>query len=193
MHAAITIIKDEHRALAAVLRGLEHLAKQIDEKGKEPDFALLKSMLDYIVAFPDKLHHPKEDAYLYRLLRVREPATAAVLDELEEEHRQGPELVGRVITALQGYQQDPAAFASYAEALADYARFQWDHMNKEEDVILPLADKALQPADWAEIDAAFKSNEDPLVGTSTQREFRDLFRRVVTVMPAPLGLGPEQD
>ncbi|MCB1713731.1 MAG: hemerythrin domain-containing protein, partial [Candidatus Competibacteraceae bacterium] len=73
-----------------------------------------------------------------------------------------------------------------------YAGFQWAHMNKEEDVILPLAEKALLPSDWAEIDAAFSSNADPMVGVSTQREFRELFRRVVNLMPAPMGLGPEQ-
>jgi len=69
---------------------------------------------------------------------------------------------------------------------------QWAHMRKEEEVILPIAQKALLPSDWVEIDAAFRSNSDPLVGVNTRREFRELFRRVVTLMPAPMGLGPAQ-
>ena len=190
MTAALTIIKDEHRALAAVLHGLLHLVGQIRDAGQAPDFALLKSMLDYIVNFPDRLHHPKEDEYVYRVLREREPSTAAMLDELQDEHRRGPDVTRTMVDALEAYHQDANAFEAFAKAVASYAEFQWAHMRKEEDVILPIAQKALQPADWVAIDAAFRSNADPLVGVDTQREFRELFRRVVNLMPAPMGLGP---
>ena len=192
MTAAITIIKDEHRALGAVLHGLLYLIEQVRTAGQTPDFPLMKSMLDYIVAFPDRLHHPKEDEYLYRLLREREPSTAATLDELQDEHRRGPEVTRTMVNAQEAYRRDASAFAAFAQAVKSYADFQWAHMRKEEEVILPIAQKALLPADWTDIDAAFRSNADPLVGVDTQREFRELFRRVVTLMPAPMGLGPER-
>ena len=192
MTAAITIIKDEHRALAAVLHGLLYLNEQVRNAGQKPDFPLLKAMLDYIVAFPDRLHHPKEDEYVYRVLREREPSAAATLDELQDDHRRGPEVTRTMADALEAYRRDAGAFEAFADAVSRYADFQWAHMRKEEDVILPIAQKALLPADWVEIDAAFRSNADPVVGVDTQREFRDLFRRVVTLMPAPMGLGPEQ-
>ncbi len=192
MTAAITIIKDEHRALAAVLHGLLYLNEQVRNAGQKPDFPLLKAMLDYIVAFPDRLHHPKEDEYVYRVLREREPSAAATLDELQDDHRRGPDVTRTMADALEAYRRDANAFEAFAQAVSTYADFQWAHMRKEEDVILPIAQKALLPADWVEIDAAFRSNADPLVGVDTQREFRDLFRHVVTLMPAPMGLGPEQ-
>jgi hemerythrin-like domain-containing protein len=192
MTAAITIIKDEHRALAAVLHGLLYLNEQVRNAGQKPDFPLLRAMLDYIVAFPDRLHHPKEDEYVYRVLREREPGAAATLDELQDDHRRGPDVTRTMADALEAYRRDASAFEAFADAVSRYADFQWAHMRKEEDVILPIAQKALLPADWVEIDAAFRSNADPLVGVDTQREFRDLFRRVVTLMPAPMGLGPEQ-
>jgi hemerythrin-like domain-containing protein len=192
MPTAITIIKDEHRALAGVLRGLLHLVEQIRGGQQTPDFALLQSMLDYIVAFPDRLHHPKEDEYVYKVLRERDPGVASTLDELQEEHRRGPDATQRMVSALANYRSDPAALESFAEAVTTYADFQWAHMRKEEEEILPVAEKALQASDWTAIDAAFASNADPLVGVSTQREFRELFRTVVNLMPAPLGLGPER-
>jgi len=192
MTAAITIIKDEHRALAAVLQGLLYLIEQVRTSGQKPDFALMKSMLDYIVAFPDRLHHPKEDEYVYRVLRERDPSAAATLDELQDDHRRGPDVTRAMIDALGAYRGDASAFEAFAQAVSTYAEFQWAHMRKEEEVILPIAQKALLPADWTEIDEAFRSNADPLVGVDTQREFRELFRRVVTLMPAPMGLGPER-
>ena len=97
------------------------------------------------------------------------------------------------IDALAAYGRDAGAFEVFAQSVSRYADFQWAHMRveEEEDVILPIALKSLLPADWVEIDAVFRSNADPLVGVDTQREFRELFRCVVTSMPAPMGLGPE--
>lgn len=192
MQRALTIIKDEHRALAAVLRGLQYVVEKIRNGQQKPDFVLLKSMLDYIEAFPDKLHHPKEDEYLYRLLRERDPGAVVTLDLLEEEHRQEPEWLRGLRASLESFEQDESNFGTFAKAVESYVASHFSHMNKEEDVILPLAEKALKPEDWKEIDAAFASNEDPLVGIGTQREFRDLFSHIVNLMPAPYGLGPEQ-
>ena len=192
MPSAITIIKDEHRALAAVLRGIQYLIEQYRGGRQAPDFVLLNSMIAYIEAFPDKLHHPKEDEYVYRVLREREPAAAATLDELQDDHRRGPAATGRMASALKEWQHDASAFDVFVQAVTDYAEFQYAHMRKEEQAILPLAEKSLLPSDWIEIDAAFGSNADPLVGVDTQREFRELFRIVVNRMPAPMGLGPER-
>jgi hemerythrin-like domain-containing protein len=189
MTAALEIIYDEHRALAAVLHGLLFLVGEV-RAGKSPDARLFRAILEYIEAFPEKLHHPKEDEYVYRLLRDRAPAAAKTLDELEEEHRQGRELIVRLADALSEYERNPAAFEPFAGAAKEYADFHWAHMRKEEDVILPLAEKALTPEDWKEIDAAFRSNQDPLVGVDVQREFREVFRRLVNLLPAPIGLGP---
>ncbi|MBL8472622.1 MAG: hemerythrin domain-containing protein [Rhodocyclaceae bacterium] len=192
MQPALTIIKDEHRALAAVLRGLQYLVQQVRNSQKAPDFALMKSMLAYIEAFPDKLHHPKEDQYLYRILRERTGEVTQTLNLLEEEHRKETEWLNTLRTTLEAYERQASAFEPFSDAVEFYVAAHFSHMNKEEDVIMPVAEKALTEADWNEIATAFRSNQDPLVGTGTQREFRDLFRRIVNLMPAPMGLGPEQ-
>lgn len=191
MPTALTIIKDEHRALAGVLRGLQYMVEQLRNGQQDPDLALLRSMLNYIEAFPDKLHHPKEDLYLYRILRERDPNVTATLDVLEEEHRKEPEWLHALRAALEAYEADRSTFDAFARAVDTYVASHFAHMNKEEDVVLPIAEKALTQDDLKEIDAAFASNDDPLVGTSTQREFRDLFSRIVNLMPAPYGLGPD--
>lgn len=192
MSKAITIIKDEHRAMASVLRGLLHLIERTRNAQQAPDFALLRAMVTYIEAFPDKLHHPKEDEYLYRVLRERDPSVSRTLDELQDDHKRGPDATRGMSDALAAYQRDPAAFEAFAQIVTNYADFQFAHMRKEEEAILPVAERALLPSDWTAIDAAFGSNEDPLVGAGVQREFRELFKTVVHLMPAPMGLGPER-
>lgn len=120
MQRALTIIKDEHRALAAVLRGFQYLVQQIRNSGKAPDFPLMKSMLNYIEAFPDKLHHPKEDEYLYRIMRERTSEVDATLALLDEEHRREPEWLGKLRTTLELFERDESAFDAFAEAVEIY-------------------------------------------------------------------------
>src|SRR6476646_8186493 len=86
MLAPLTAIRDEHRSLAAVIHGLEFVARQARDQGTPPSFPLLRAMLHYIEAFPERLHHPKEDAYLFRKLRARTSEFDATLDELERQH-----------------------------------------------------------------------------------------------------------
>ena len=191
MPTAITIIKDEHRSFAAVLQALTWLAGEIGAARMTPDFALFDAILRYIVAFPEKLHHPKEDAYIYARLRERLPGERALIDELEAEHVEGRRYITDLAAAVARYRDEGAAgFPVFDAAVRAYVEFHWAHMRKEEDVALPLALKTLTANDWQAIDAAFESNDDPLVGFEAGKETRELFRRIVNLAPPPIGVGP---
>lgn len=63
-------------------------------------------------------------------------------------------------------------------------------MRLEETIVLPAAQKVLSDRDWAELDAAFASNCDPLGGKYLRDPVYDrLFTRIVMQAPAPIGLG----
>jgi hemerythrin-like domain-containing protein len=188
---AIQIIEDEHRSLAAVLHGLLYLIREIRLRNAKPDFELLRAMLHYIDAFPERFHHPKEDAYLFRRLRERDPGSATLLDRLEAEHRDGAVRIQALRLTLARYEEEgEREFGSFAQQLADYATFHWDHMRAEENEVIPRARQHLTASDWAEIDAAFADNADPLLGEKPRDDFRALFRRIVNLAPPPLGVGP---
>ncbi len=188
---AITIIQDEHRAITAVVEALRHLVAEVGAGHMAADHTLFGAMFHYIETFPEQLHHPKEDDYLFARLRTRRPDAAPVLDALEREHVVGRERFAELKALWERYRADPAGFAPFAEGVERYAHFHWRHMRKEEDEVLPLAAQALTAEDWAAIDAAFTSNEDPVVGVPASKAFRELFRRLVAIVPPPLGVGPE--
>ena len=190
---AIGIIRDEHRSLGAVLHGMLYLIREIRYAGADPNFEVFHAMLYYIDAFPERFHHPKEDAYLFKLLRLRHPDAAPLIDRLHAEHAIGAEKIRRLEQALVRYEQGGAAeFAGFAEAVAAYAAFHYSHMRAEEDELIPLARRHLTPADWEEIDAAFAGNTDPLFGTKASAQYADLFRQIVNLAPPPIGVGPER-
>ena len=186
----IRIIHDEHRSLAAVLHGMLYLVNAIRNRGMKPDFKVLGAMVYYIDAFPERYHHPKEDRYLFALLRARCPAARDVLSRLEEEHRAGAEKIRGLEQALARYEHGgDAEFSNFAAAVEAYAAFHWDHMRCEEKEVLPLAEKYLTPEDWELIDNAFMGHADPLLGTESGSEFEELFKKIVTLAPQPIGLG----
>ena len=171
----LQIIHSEHGALAAMLRSLLLLLDRARRTSTLPDFALLRAMLFYVDEFPEQRHHRRESELLFPKLRARSLQARMVLDELEEQHRQGE---ARIRTAFE-------------DAVRQYTDFYLAHMATEEREILPLAERVLTPEDWAELDAHFERNADPLAGgTAPQDEpWRRLFTRIVNTAPAPIGLG----
>jgi hemerythrin-like domain-containing protein len=188
---SIAIIQDEHRSITAVIEGLRQVLAEVGAGRMAPDFDLLYAMFRYIEAFPERLHHPKEDEFLFARLRLRRPEAAPLLDRLSAEHEQGRVKFAELKAALDEYHRDAKTLPSFVERVERYSHFHWLHMRREEDEVLPLAATALTAEDWAGIDAAFASNSDPIVGISATREFRSLFRRIVSLAPPPLGVGPE--
>lgn len=187
MHKSLAIIREEHRALATVLHGLQYVVKKAADRKAEPDFKLLHALIGYILDFPIRLHHPKEDEHLFELLRVRDPSVVPVLDALEAEHDNDRKFTAALRDSLEQSEQRHDLFPAFAAAVEQYAAFQWAHMRKEEDLVLPAAERSLSDADWAAIDSAFAANNDPLAGVDTSTEFRVLFERIMNAMPAPVG------
>jgi len=188
---AIRIIRDEHRAIAAILHGMLFLVRKIRDRGATPDFNLFGAMIYYIDAFPERFHHPKEDRYLFHVLRIRHPDSVSLLDRLEEEHRTGAYKIRALEQALARYQHGGVSeFPDFAKAVEDYAAFHWNHMRAEEDEVLPLAEKHLSAADWDGVDTAFLGHVDPMHGAGAEGEYQALFTRIVNLAPPPIGVGP---
>src|SRR5205807_99549 len=97
---AIRVIQDEHRSLAAVVHGMLYLVHDIRDRGTQPNFDLLGAMIYYIDAVPERFHHPKEDQYLFRLLRIRHADAASLLDRLTMEHQAGAEKIRTLEQAM---------------------------------------------------------------------------------------------
>src|SRR5262245_7025809 len=130
----LRIIHDEHRSIAAVLHGMLYLVHAIRDRGAKPNFAVFGAMVYYLDAFPERLHHPKEDAHLFRVLRIRCPEAAPVLNRLQNQHAEGAYRIKELEQALTRYEQGgPAEYPKFAAAVEDYAAFHWDHMRIEED------------------------------------------------------------
>ena len=189
-HAALRIIHDEHAALSAMLRSIVLLLGQHRRSGTLPDFAALRAMLFYVDEFPEQRHHRKESELLFPKLRARTAEAGAVLDRLDQDHARGESAIRELEHALLAFEMmGESRRADFEAAAQKYVDFYAQHMALEEGQILPLAEKVLTAQDWAELDAAFAANRDPLTGHEPEDDYRALFSRIVNSLPAPLGLG----
>jgi hemerythrin-like domain-containing protein len=189
MEKTILKVQEEHRSILAVLSGLRVLAHMALDAAVRPDFRVLHAMLHYIDAYPEKLHHPKEEAFLFKVLLAREPYVSALVDELRRQHEQGGRLMRELQRSVIVFEVEwPLGAAAFLAAVNDYADFHWGHMRKEEKELLPLCERLFTEADWHAAAQAFGANEDPL-GDIRERDFSRLFTRIATLAPAPVGLG----
>ena len=79
---------------------------------------------------------------------------------------------------------------AFEAASRRYLAFYLEHMRLEETVIIPAAMKVLTESDWKELDAAFATNCDPIGGRTPRDPVYDqLYTRIVSMAPAPIGLG----
>ncbi|MBP6484439.1 MAG: ATP-binding cassette domain-containing protein [Rhodoferax sp.] len=183
---AIQIIQEEHGKLWRLATTINTVADEIDAGGAlTPDF--FEAVFDYVEGFVDQSHHPKEDKYLFRLLRQRTHQADQLLTQLEDNHRDGPDELKRLRQSLalarQGEQsQFTTALRSFTEGLKK-------HIRTEERELIPLAKSVLTPADWDEINTAFLDNKDPLFGEHAKEEYRELYHRIATLAPESVGLG----
>lgn len=186
----IEIIRDEHQALAAMLRSLSMLLAHARRHGALPDFDVLRAMMFYIDEFPERLHHTKESELLFPVIRLRAPELAPVLDRLDADHARGEVAIRDLEHALLAFEvMGPSRREAFEAAVQRYIGFYLEHMALEEESVIPAARAALSADDWMALDAAFEANRDPLTGHEPADEYRALFRRIAMAAPAPIGLG----
>lgn len=190
MRETITIIRTEHRRLAAIINCFMGILDDLEKKRNKPDFKLLELIHDYFNSFLYKFHHPKEDQYLFPALLKVKPELAEILSKLEAEHESGLIYLTRLETTLEYYKEDAdQGLSDYVSAARAYRDFEWQHMGLEEKEILPLAEKFLSEETWHELDVIFTDHDDPVFGSQPKQKYEGLLSKIVNTAPAPHGLG----
>jgi hemerythrin-like domain-containing protein len=188
--ATLKIIRDEHEALAAVLRTSTMLVRDAHRRNGTPDFRVLRAMLFYVDEFPERLHHVKETTMLFPRLRECTHDADAVLARLDNDHHGGTSRIRELEHKLTAWELlgEPRRTA-FERALDEYVAFYLEHMRVEETEVLPLAERCLSEADWRVLDRAFGAHRDPLTGGAPEAPYAELFRTIVRITPAPYGVG----
>ncbi|MEO8247911.1 MAG: hemerythrin domain-containing protein [Burkholderiales bacterium] len=190
-HLSLQIIRQEHMALAAMLRSLVLMLDRGPDGDEDRFFDVVRAMLFYIDEFPERMHHPKESKLLFPKVALRASQVASTIERLNQDHANGEHSVRELQHQLLAWELlGPSRRSIFEAAARRYVDFYLEHMRVEEMEVLPAALKTLEADDWKALDAAFAANRDPLADNSARTpQFERLFTRIVTNAPAPIGLG----
>lgn len=182
--SAIQVILSEHKRLTSVVNGMLRVTDRMASNADSSGAMLMRAMLYYIREFPEQIHHPKEERYLFARLRERTDELDAAIDKLGRQHEEGEQHIYALERALTRYELEGAsALPALRDEVSAYADFYAQHQHLEETVILPGAQRYLTVADWVEIDEAFGANRDPFESLEIEDNLDDLYALIVQTMP----------
>lgn len=183
VNTAVDLIRAEHRHMLRVVTGLEVLAERI--RRSVPLLAcdaydMLGEIGDYLRIVFGERHHAHEEAFLFDLMRRRDPASRDMIDKLVDEHRMSArmseDLCERARALADGHDRD------FLEAARAFSRFERRHMMSEESGILMRARDLLDEDDWARVAAGYAATTgEGGDGLRMRPEFVDLTEKIIAL------------
>jgi len=171
--SALEDLKHEHVLIGRMLTVLERLAEEVDDKPEETAKELGEA-LQFLRGFADACHHSKEEKALFAMLSAKDAAAQEPVRTLTSEHDAGRTLISQIAAALPGLGRgDEEAQRAIARDLTLYTRMLRSHIDKEENVLFPLAEGAIGPEDAERLEEAFEEVERGM-GADAHERFEGL-------------------
>lgn len=146
-------LREEHRVILRAIALLDVAAGRLGD-GRPLPYGWWDALLAWLRAFADLNHHGKEERYLFpALAQAGIPADGGPVSVMLEEHAEGRAL----IQAMAGGRPERRA-----EAARRYGHLLRDHIDKENGVLLPLAEAVLDPQAQLLLARAFEKVEAEL-------------------------------
>jgi len=166
-------------------RLLNCFSQEIDCYGfdskREADLDVILSALNYVHIYPDKWHHPAEDAIFDKLIR-KKVKESELIKELQNEHQQ---IINETNTVLELFNNVAEDCIVTADELLNAARhfitLQKQHLEKENEHVYPLMDTSFSEKDWLEIEKEVVLQSDPLFGNTSRKEYDHLYRYIMAL------------
>lgn len=154
----------DHARLAQILAAIELHAQRCEAGDRGTHLDLLASAVDYIVEYPDAVHHPVEDRIFDRLQSARLPAhEQEALTDNRDQHRQLRAATNKLAADIDALlRNSEGGVAALQRDVADFVRLQRAHMRNEEQNVFPMAERRLGASDWEELAQEVADTHDPL-------------------------------
>ncbi|MGB1141870.1 MAG: hemerythrin domain-containing protein, partial [Halioglobus sp.] len=168
----------EHRHMAKVMK---LFAEQLDaiEGGELVDTHVVYEIMDYMVTWPDRYHHPREDLIYARVAEL-DGSAADEVDTLQRDHDHTARRGKRVLQDISRWRQGELSGTIIVKTGRDYIDHIHEHMNLEEKLVFPHIEALLTFEDWRELaeDNQLQAVSDSIFGPQIQREFRNMTRKL---------------
>ena len=170
------ILMDEHRLIEKALDAMVAWVTALDGTSESDGKAELARFVSFIQGFADTYHHGKEEDILFvAMVDHGFPRQAGPIAVMLHEHDQGRSLVG----VLNGLAQQPAPWSeddrgTLARTVREFSALLRQHIQKEDQVLYPMANARLPEPVKEEMSRRFQAFEEQQTSTGERQRLRDL-------------------
>jgi hemerythrin-like domain-containing protein len=156
---ATRLLMEEHEIIKRGLRVLEVLAAKA-ARGEDVPAPAVETLLGFLTGFADTHHHHKEEDILFPAMEEAGfPRDAGPVGVMLHEHDRGRELIAALRRCEPRAGWPPEERAQFAEAARAYGMLLSGHIEKENQILFPMAERALAREDQQQVDQAFDEFE----------------------------------
>ena len=180
MSKAIADLLNEHEAILSALQILERMVGS--EENAAP--AAQKDILDFIgflKEFADKCHHGKEEGLLFpAMIGAGVADRGGPIGAMMGDHDRGRKLIREMEDSV-STQPDREKFARAAK---EYIALLQNHIQKENLVLFPMAERLLSEAQLANLYEGFEEHEEKVIGHGRHEELHAMLESLQKKYPA---------
>jgi len=172
MSRAIEDLMHEHEAILFALEILDAIGQRM-AAGEAVDPADLAAFIGFLQEFADKCHHGKEEGMLFpALVAAGVPQQDGPVGVMLHEHTLGRQWIHDMDASLRPT-LDASAFVRAARGYADLLRA---HVQKENEVLFPMAERLLSAARLDALFEAFEAHEEQVIGAGRHEQLHGLLK-----------------
>ena len=151
------VLRNEHGLIRQYLDNLA-LAVEKVESDERPPREFFEKAVQFARAFPDGIHHFKEELVLFmRLAQKHGGEIDGQIESLRQQHEHARNHIAAIDAAIDGYAQEkPKATRELMENVSAYVALMRTHTHTEDHVFFPMAQEALTADEEEQIHQEFE-------------------------------------
>lgn len=173
------VLREEHSLILKVLSAAEKQSNFLHDKKSSPEF--FQELTDFLVNFTDKCHHAKEEGVLFVNMRANGvPEQGGPLGVMLIEHQEGRQYVRKTKAAAEEWKSgNQVAVNELAFNVERYINLLRDHIQKENAMLFPLAEKVIPKDKLPAIMEEFERIEKEETGEGVHEKYEALADRLM--------------
>jgi len=168
----------EHRSIKLMLKIMSLISKSI--KSKNVFYTNdVERIVDFLNVYVDKCHQTKEEKYFYPALLIYKNQDQFDTTELLNEHTIGKGYLKEISCCVENCKIGSTfSCERIADCMTNFVDLLQNHIQKEENVYFPLADKLLSEQKQIEISGQFQTVENEFLNIVNHKRFVELLNEM---------------
>jgi hemerythrin-like domain-containing protein len=170
---------EEHQAILLMLDVMEAVCKKLEAR-EDVSIDDLSDMVKFIKEFADKSHHLKEEDLLFPAMEEAGiPREGGPIGVMLSEHTTGREYVRGLSLGITEYAKgNTDASNQIIENARNYTLLLSNHINKEDNILYPMAEMRLSKEKQDELLKEFERVDNEKIGLDKQKELIDILNKL---------------